>query len=173
MKLSEKLVSLRRASGMTQDELAAKLFVTRTAVSKWENDKGYPGIDSLKLLSQVYNISLDELISDDDVVAAQKAKKEAFAHILLVRRRLPRARRRLYARGAFFAYPVVYNSGRRVRSRLRRVRVCHKTRAQRNVARRLCPLYRQPRGSAFNSGGRAHIDSHPDLLIAQNFKNNL
>lgn len=75
MKLSEKLVSLRRASGMTQDELAAKLFVTRTAVSKWENNKGYPGIDSLKLLSQVYNISLDELISDDDVVAAQKAKK--------------------------------------------------------------------------------------------------
>ena len=75
MKLSEKLVSLRKASGLTQDELAAKLFVTRTAVSKWENDKGYPGIDSLKLLSKVYGVSLDELISDDDVAAARKARK--------------------------------------------------------------------------------------------------
>lgn len=67
MKLNEKLVKLRKESGMTQEELAAKLFVTRTAVSKWENDKGYPAIDSLKLLSQIYGVSLDELISEDDV----------------------------------------------------------------------------------------------------------
>lgn len=75
MELSEKLVRLRKQSGMTQEELAAKIFVTRTAVSKWENGKGYPAIDSLKLLSSVYGISLDELISDDDVIAAQNAKK--------------------------------------------------------------------------------------------------
>lgn len=75
MKLSEKLTQLRRQSGMTQDELAAKLFVTRTAVSKWENDKGYPGIDSLKLLSQVYGVSIDELISEEDVASAQSAKR--------------------------------------------------------------------------------------------------
>ena len=41
MELSEKLVKLRKQSGMTQEELAAKIFVTRTAVSKWENGKGY------------------------------------------------------------------------------------------------------------------------------------
>ena len=75
MKLSEKLTQLRRQSGMTQDELAAKLFVTRTAVSKWENDKGYPGIDSLKLLSQVYGVSIDDLISEEDVASAQSAKR--------------------------------------------------------------------------------------------------
>lgn len=75
MELSEKLVRLRKQSGMTQEELAAKIFVTRTAVSKWENGKGYPAIDSLKLLSSVYGVSLDELISDDDVIAAQNAKK--------------------------------------------------------------------------------------------------
>lgn len=75
MKLSEKLMQLRRQSGMTQDELAAKLFVTRTAVSKWENDKGYPGIDSLKLLSQVYGVSIDDLISEEDVASAQSAKR--------------------------------------------------------------------------------------------------
>ncbi len=75
MELSEKLVKLRKQSGMTQEELAAKIFVTRTAVSKWENGKGYPAIDSLKLLSSVYGVSLDELISDDDVIAALNAKK--------------------------------------------------------------------------------------------------
>ena len=75
MELSEKLVRLRKQSGMTQEELAAKIFVTRTAVSKWKNGKGYPAIDSLKLLSSVYGVSLDELISDDDVIAAQNAKK--------------------------------------------------------------------------------------------------
>ncbi len=75
MKLCEKLTQLRKLHGLTQDELAAKLFVTRTAVSKWENDKGYPGIDSLKLLSQVYGVSIDELISEEDVASAQSAKK--------------------------------------------------------------------------------------------------
>ena len=74
MKLCEKLVKLRKESGMTQEELAEKIFVTRTAVSKWENDKGYPGIDSLKLLSRLYGISLDELISEEDVTAVQQAK---------------------------------------------------------------------------------------------------
>lgn len=74
MKLCEKLVKLRRESGMTQEELAAKLYVTRTAVSKWENDKGYPGIDSLKLLSQIYNVSIDELISEEDAECARRTK---------------------------------------------------------------------------------------------------
>ena len=74
MKLCEKLVKLRKESGMTQEELAEKIFVTRTAVSKWENDKGYPGIDSLKLLSRLYGISLDELISEEDVTAVRQAK---------------------------------------------------------------------------------------------------
>ena len=75
MELSEKLVKLRQQKGLTQEELAAKIFVTRTAVSKWENGKGYPAIDSLKLLSEVYGISIDELISDDDVVAVRNAKR--------------------------------------------------------------------------------------------------
>lgn len=59
---------------MTQEEFAEKIFVTRTAVSKWENDRGYPGIDSLKLISRLYGISLDELISEEDVTAVQQAK---------------------------------------------------------------------------------------------------
>lgn len=67
MTFGEKIKKLRAASDMSQDELAEKLFVTRTAVSKWETGKGYPSIDSLKLLSDLFHISMDELISDDDV----------------------------------------------------------------------------------------------------------
>lgn len=67
MTFGEKIKKLRVASDMSQDELAEKLFVTRTAVSKWETGKGYPSIDSLKLLSDLFHISMDELISDDDV----------------------------------------------------------------------------------------------------------
>lgn len=67
MELSEKLQELRKEKGLTQEELAEALFVSRTAISKWESGKGYPSIDSLKLLSDLFHISMDELISDDDV----------------------------------------------------------------------------------------------------------
>lgn len=67
MTFGEKLKKVRTDNGLTQDELAEKIFVTRTAISKWETDKGYPSIDSLKELSSLFKISIDELISDADV----------------------------------------------------------------------------------------------------------
>ena len=67
MTFGEKLKALRADNGLTQEELADKIFVTRTAISKWETDKGYPSIDSLKQLSNLFHISIDELISDDDI----------------------------------------------------------------------------------------------------------
>lgn len=67
MTFGEKLKKLRTDNGLTQEELADKLFVTRTAVSKWETGKGFPAIDSLKLISQLFQISIDELISDGDI----------------------------------------------------------------------------------------------------------
>lgn len=67
MTFGEKLKKLRTDNGLTQDELAEKTYVTRTAISKWENNKGYPSIDSLKQLSNLFHISIDELISDTDV----------------------------------------------------------------------------------------------------------
>ncbi|MCM1286493.1 MAG: helix-turn-helix domain-containing protein [Acetobacter sp.] len=72
----EKLKKLRIDNNLTQDELAEKIFVTRTAVSKWENNKGYPSIDSLKELSNFFGISIDELISDDDVQNKRLYDKE-------------------------------------------------------------------------------------------------
>ena len=47
--------------------MADQIFVTRTAISKWETDKGYPSIDSLKELSKLFCVSIDELISDSDI----------------------------------------------------------------------------------------------------------
>ena len=67
MTFGEKLKKLRNDNGMTQDQLAEKLFVTRTAISKWETNNGYPSIDSLKALSNLFGISLDDLISDVDI----------------------------------------------------------------------------------------------------------
>lgn len=67
MMFGEKLKKLRLDNHLTQDELAEKILVTRTAVSKWETNKGYPSIDSLKQLSNLFGISIDELIADNDI----------------------------------------------------------------------------------------------------------
>jgi len=65
--LSEKLKKYRTDNNLTQEEFAAKLFVTRNAVSKWENNNGYPNIDTLKDIAKLLNVTIDELLGDDDV----------------------------------------------------------------------------------------------------------
>lgn len=65
MTFGEKIKKLRADNNLTQERLAEMLYVTRTAVSKWETDKGLPGIDTLKLISTTFGLSLDELVSDD------------------------------------------------------------------------------------------------------------
>lgn len=67
MTFGRKLKKLRQDNQMTQEELAERLYVTRTAVSKWETDKGYPAIDTLKTVSELFGVPVDDLISDDDV----------------------------------------------------------------------------------------------------------
>ena len=67
MKFSEKLQKLRHEQNLTQDDLAEKIFVTRTAISKWETDNGYPSIESLKLLAKLFNTTIDELINEEDI----------------------------------------------------------------------------------------------------------
>lgn len=63
MTFDEKLKELRKQKNITQEELADALYVSRTAISKWESGRGYPNIESLKLLSQYFNITVDELLS--------------------------------------------------------------------------------------------------------------
>lgn len=69
MEFHEKLQQLRKSRGMTQEELAQVLFVSRTAVSKWESGRGYPSIDSLKAISKFYSVTIDELLSGEEVMA--------------------------------------------------------------------------------------------------------
>lgn len=63
MEFHEKLQHLRKQSGLTQEELASALYVSRTAVSKWESGRGYPNLDSLKALARFFSVTVDELLS--------------------------------------------------------------------------------------------------------------
>ena len=65
MEFHEKLQQLRKQKNLTQEELAELLFVSRTAISKWESGRGLPNIDSLKAISKVFSISIDELLSGE------------------------------------------------------------------------------------------------------------
>lgn len=65
----EKLQELRREKGLTQEELAEDLYVSRTAISKWESGRGYPSIDSLKQISIYYGVSIDELLSGEQLLS--------------------------------------------------------------------------------------------------------
>ena len=68
MTFGEKLKKLRTDKGLTQDEFAEKIYVTRTAVSKWETDRGYPNIDSLKAIAMFFSITVDELLSSNEML---------------------------------------------------------------------------------------------------------
>ena len=76
MEFNEKLQGLRKEKGLTQEELAESLFVSRTAVSRWESGRGYPNIESLKDISAFFNVSIDELLSGERLLSiAEKENK--------------------------------------------------------------------------------------------------
>ena len=77
MEFNEKLQKLRKEQNLTQEELAEKLFVSRTAISKWESGRGYPSIDSLKVIAKFFQITIDELIASEEIISlAEQDKKE-------------------------------------------------------------------------------------------------
>lgn len=70
MEFGEKLQELRKSKGLTQEQLAERLFVSRTAISKWESGRGYPNIDSLRAISRYFEITLDDLLSGEELITA-------------------------------------------------------------------------------------------------------
>lgn len=77
MEFKDKLQQLRKQKGLTQEELAELLYVSRTAVSKWESGRGFPNIESLKALAKCFCVSLDELLSGEEILAiAEKDHRE-------------------------------------------------------------------------------------------------
>lgn len=82
MEFNEKLQQLRKQEGLTQEQLAEKLFVSRTAVSKWESGKGYPNIETLKSISKLFSVSIDELLSGEKLITiAEKENNVNLKHI--------------------------------------------------------------------------------------------
>ena len=77
MKLCEKLYELRRAAGLSQEELAERLGVSRQAVSKWENGAAQPELSKLVELSRLYGVSVDELLSLEEAEKTDESKDAA------------------------------------------------------------------------------------------------
>ena len=78
MEFHEKLQELRKSRSLTPEELAEALFVSRTAVSKWESGRGYPGIDSLKEIARFFSVTVDELICPEEIISAAENEKKDF-----------------------------------------------------------------------------------------------
>ena len=82
MEFHEKLQELRKNRGLTQEELAEVLFVSRTAISKWESGRGYPNIDSLKAISTYFSVTIDDLLSGEKLISiAEKENKSNIQNI--------------------------------------------------------------------------------------------
>ena len=78
MEFNEKLQELRKSRSLTQEELAEALFVSRTAISKWESGRGYPSIDTLKEISRFFSITIDDLICSDEMITVAETDKKEF-----------------------------------------------------------------------------------------------
>ena len=82
MEFNEKLQELRGAKKLTQEELAQSIFVSRTAISKWESGKGYPNIESLQMIAKFFGVTIDELLSSDELLAiAEEDTRQSKSHI--------------------------------------------------------------------------------------------
>ena len=86
MTLGEKIRTARKQEGLSQEQLSEKLGISRSSVAKWETDKGIPDISNLIALTDVFGLSLDELIKEDTtvkkkIIADSSAKKW---HILVI-----------------------------------------------------------------------------------------
>lgn len=103
MTLGEKITAARKQAGLSQAELAERIFVSRQAVSKWENDRGLPDIENIKALSGVFGVSLDYLVGMNentpapvliepiDIAQYQKSGKARDKYDAVIRDKYPNA----------------------------------------------------------------------------------
>lgn len=76
MELGKQIKKFRNEFSLSQETLAAKIFVSRQTISNWENDKSYPDVNSLILLSEVFDTSIDNLIKGDVEIMKEHVKTE-------------------------------------------------------------------------------------------------
>ena len=79
MDFGEKLKALRTERGLTQEQLAARLYVSRTAVSKSETGGGSPNLDSLQAVARLFDVSVDDLLSTDDLIVLARDERRSTA----------------------------------------------------------------------------------------------
>jgi len=75
VEISAQIKKYRNTMKLSQEELAEKIYVTRQTISNWENEKSYPDIHSLLLLSSLFNVSLDQLIKGDTEIMKNEINK--------------------------------------------------------------------------------------------------
>ena len=80
MDFKDKLLELRKSKGLTQEELAKNLFITRTAISKWESGRGYPSLASLEEIAKYFSVTIDELINTNEVIKAAESEKKSYTN---------------------------------------------------------------------------------------------
>jgi len=77
VEFNEKLQFFRKKSGLTQEQLAEKLNISRTAVSKWESGRGFPNIEALKNISKVFQVPIDDLLSGEELITIAESDNAA------------------------------------------------------------------------------------------------
>ena len=75
MTFGEKLKEARKKSGLSQEQLAEKLSVSRSAVAKWETDKGMPDVNNLRTMAQLLDTSVDYLLDEDEKISFNEVKE--------------------------------------------------------------------------------------------------
>ena len=84
MELERRLAELRREKNLSQEELAEKLYVSRQTISNWERDKTYPDINSLLLMANYFDVSLDHLIKGDVDIMKHQVDQSQFKKWLIL-----------------------------------------------------------------------------------------
>lgn len=78
MNFSEKLKEIRKYEGLSQEQLAEKIGVSRQAITKWETGKGLPDVENMVIIAEIFKMTLDELLRDSASAASQEAEKPVF-----------------------------------------------------------------------------------------------
>jgi transcriptional regulator with XRE-family HTH domain len=75
MTFGEKLKEARKEAGLSQEQLSEKMSVSRSAIAKWESDKGMPDVNNLKIISQLLDVSVDYLLDEDEKLSFNETKE--------------------------------------------------------------------------------------------------
>ena len=75
MELGKKISTLRKEAGLSQEQFAEKMSVSRSAIAKWESDKGMPDVNNLKVMAQLLDISLDYLLDEEEKLSFNETKE--------------------------------------------------------------------------------------------------